>query len=110
MKILWVSRHEPLKEQVSELRQVFGNVRVDQYGEIIYNVAQLLKVYDDGLYDEMVVVLPVQIISQLLLAGVKPLKPVLHRQMVGGGEVRLVHHHFERILKLEYCSEVLVGE
>lgn len=110
IKILWVSRHEPLREQVEELEQAFGKVEITRYCDIVYNVAQLMEVYDDGEYDEMVVVLPVQLIRQLVMVGVKPLKPVLHREVIGFGEVRLRHHHFERILYIDYVSEPLIGE
>lgn len=110
IKILWVSRHKPLREQVEELEQAFGKVEITRYCDIVYNVAQLMEVYDDGEYDEMVVVLPVQLIRQLVIMGVKPLKPVLHREVIGFGEVRLQHHHFERILYIDYVSEPLMGE
>lgn len=110
VRILWVSRHEPLKEQVEELQQAFGEVEITRYCDVVYSVAQLMEVYDDGEYDEMVVVLPVQLIRQLVMMGVKPLKPVLHREVIGFGEVRLRHHHFERILYIDYVSEPLIGE
>lgn len=110
VRILWVSRHEPLKEQVEELQQAFGEVEITRYCDVVYSVAQLMEVYDDGEYDEMVVVLPVQLIRQLVMMGVKPLKPVLHREVIGFGEVRLRHHHFERILYIDYVSEPLMGE
>ena len=110
IKILWVSRHEPLREQVEELEQAFGEVEITRYCDVVYNVAQLMEVYDDGEYDEMVVVLPVELIRQLVMVGVKPLKPVLHREVIGFGEVRLRHHHFERIMYIDYVSEPLIGE
>ena len=110
VKILWVSRHEPLREQLDELQQAFGDVEITRYCEVVYTVAQLLEVYDDGMYDEMIVVLPVESIRQLILMGVRPLKAVLHREVIGYGEVRLTHHHFERILYVDVQSVPLLGE
>ena len=69
-----------------------------------------MEVYDDGEYDEMVVVLSVQLIRQLVIMGVKPLKPVLHHEVIGFGEVRLRHYYFERIIYTDYVSEFLMGE
>ena len=110
IKILWVSRHEPLREQVEELQQVFGDVEITRYCDIVYSGAQLVQVFDDGEYDEMVVVLPVELIRQLIIVGIQPLKPVLHREVIRFGEVRLRHHHFERIIYIDYVSEPLMGE
>ena len=44
VKILWVSRHEPLREQVEELEQVFGDVEITRYCDIVYSGAQLAQV------------------------------------------------------------------
>ena len=76
----------------------------------MYSGAQLVQVFDDGEYDEMVVVLPVELIRQLVIVGIQPLKPVLHREVIRFGEVRLRHHHFEGIMYIEYVSEPLIGE
>ena len=81
IRILWVSRHDPLTEQIDELTQAFGDIEIEQYVDVVYNVGQLLEVYDEGLFDEMVVVLPVEIIRQLILHGIKPLKAVMRREI-----------------------------
>lgn len=109
IKILWVSRHNPLPEQVDELTSVFGDIEITQYTDVVYSVGQLLEIYDDGMFDEMVVVLPVEMIRQLLVGGVKPLKAVMRREKISWNEVRLEHHHFERITCLEIQSEPLMG-
>jgi len=109
IRILWVSRHDPLTEQIDELTQAFRDIEIEQYVDVVYNVGQLLEVYDEGLFDEMVVVLPVEIIRQLILHGIKPLKAVMRREKISWNEVRLEHHHFERITCLEIQSEPLLG-
>lgn len=109
IKILWVSRHNPLPEQIDELTLAFGDIEITQYTDVVYSVGQLLEMFDDGMFDEMVVVLPVEMIRQLLVGGVRPLKAVMRREKISWNEVRLEHHHFERIICLEIQSEPLMG-
>lgn len=126
MRILWISRHSPLKAQIDALREVFGDVEIVQYDKHVRDadhVLELIAYYDA---QEVVVVLPLSIIAHILQKGVKPLymrMEVIHHPCEGPskctdfdpdrdywdpGSKR--HYRFvaiERIIKLEMVTEKL---
>lgn len=74
MKILWVSRHEPLESQRRELKRLYGeDVIIDQHDKPYANAAEILKVYRRGFYDEMVLVAPLSVCKVIVSYGIKPL-------------------------------------
>lgn len=73
VKILWISKHEPLKVQREELKRRYGNVEIIWYPHFIKNakhVVELMKKYEA---DEVVTVLPLTMIKHLVEMGVKPI-------------------------------------
>ena len=53
-----MSRHQPLQSQVDELDRIFGGCEVVQDPNPFEDAADIIKRYEDGGYDEIVVVAP----------------------------------------------------
>lgn len=73
LKILWVSRHEPVRSQIEWLRRKFGEVQIDQDPRPFDSAEDIVKRYKDGAYDDMVVVAPLSVIAKLLERRIYPL-------------------------------------
>ena len=72
--ILWDSRNHPLKSQLKELRRLFGeDVQVDVYDKSYTRPSDVLKIYKQKPYDEMVIIAPLSICRQIVGYGYKPL-------------------------------------
>lgn len=73
MKVLWMSRHQPLQSQLDELDRIFGGCEVVQDPKPFEDASDIQKRYEDGGYDEIVVVAPLSVIAKLTEAGLRPL-------------------------------------
>lgn len=124
-RVLWVSRHRPLKAQVEALRRAFGEVEISIHDEQVKDVDHLLGLIRRHRADEVVCVLPVSIIMRLVERGWRPLwseMELLHRDCEGYGcpeygadsdvimESPSVTRHyrfreFRRILRFEMVTE-----
>lgn len=65
-KILWLSRHDILPEQVAELRSAFGKVEFVKHGQGVESGAEVFQLFNDLDRNEMVVVLPLPLLAELL--------------------------------------------
>ena len=103
MKILWLSRHEPQKTQVDELKEVFGNVEIIQENKTIEDVKEIKRLMQEYNADEVVAVLPINLLGSLTELGIYPLRAVMERE-VNEGSVEFKHKYFERIkgIKVDY--------
>ena len=73
-KVYWLSRHQPLPSQLAELRRLFGeDVIVEQDPKPFDSVDDILSRFHQSGADELLVVAPLSVISQLVQRGVKPL-------------------------------------
>ena len=109
-KIVWLSRHDPQKSQIEELKKFFGAVEIVQVSAVINNVSEIIKIMEENGAEEIVVVLPPNLISELLRLGVKPLRAVMERILHDDGSVEFKHSHFERIIKIEIITKRLGEE
>lgn len=73
MKILWLSRHEPLSVQADWLKRYFGSVEVSRDVNPFTSAEEIQKRYVEGGYDDLVVVAPLSVIARLTELGIKPL-------------------------------------
>ena len=74
-KILWLSRHEPEKEQIDELNEVFGEIEITQVKQFIKSIGHIVKLMGSE-YDEAVVVLPYSLRVQMVEKGLRPIVSV----------------------------------
>ncbi len=110
INILWVSRHPPKDEQKIELEEVFGHVHFIQISKTIkdgWEVTDLKEKYET---EEVVAVLPIQIMAQLTRMGIEPIRAIMDRNVKENGDVEFVHERFERIEKVEIITSSLLGD
>ena len=96
-KILWLSRHDPNSEQIQELNRIFNfkyelviiDKRVDNAKEVI----DLMEV--NGV-DDIIAVLPLELIEELIRLGVKPIRANMKFE-----NNKFLFKHFERVMKIE---------
>lgn len=74
-KILWLSRHNPEKEQIDELKEIFGEIEITQVKEFIKSINHIVKLMGSE-YDEAVVVLPYSLRVQMVEKGLRPIVSV----------------------------------
>lgn len=73
-RVLWLSRHPPLKAQEDTLKSRFGpgtSMIIDT--RPFQNAKDIARRFRAGNYDEMVAVAPLSVIQQLCREGLKPL-------------------------------------
>jgi len=73
-RILWLSRHKPLKSEIDELSRIFGDIHVIQYPNKVENAEHVLNLIEYFGADEVVAVLPLTIVKKISEKGVKPLR------------------------------------
>ncbi|GAB7387378.1 hypothetical protein BSNK01_12140 [Bacillaceae bacterium] len=116
MRILWLSRHAPLPEQVAALEKKFGSVEIVQISKTVSSAAEVVELLRENNCEEMVVVLPVPILADLTnprICPVKPIRAVMDRiptgrtNEKGEPEFEFIFSHFERVEKVEVVTSPL---
>jgi len=64
VKVLWVSRHKPLKVQLEELKRIFGDYSLKQYSGIVPNAGWLMNYVKTHGYDVVIPVLPLTVVAR----------------------------------------------
>lgn len=102
MKVLWVSRHEPLESQLKELQRLFGaDVQVDRHTKAYANAAEVVRVYRRGFYDEMVLIAPLSVCKVIATFGIKPLYSDMEQIEKGDPRIELtVNNTREKLEKV----------
>jgi len=73
IRILWVSRHEPLPSQEAALKERFGEIEIHRDPRPFSSAEDIYDRFRRGGYDEMVVVAPLSVIAKLCELGIRPL-------------------------------------
>lgn len=110
MKVLWVSRHSPGDDELTELGKIYGaDTLVEQYTEqkvVVEGLSLTIQKYD---YDIVCASLPVKLNQMLLRVLLIPLiRPVYyhrdaHGNVTAGNRGKFVG--FERVYRIEVLSE-----
>lgn len=108
--MLWLSRHEPQEEQVSELERIFGEVEITQVSKTVSGTPEVLNLMQEHGAEELVAVLPIGLIAELTEKGVHPIRAVMKRELNEKGEAIFSHDHFERIMQIGIISHPLEEE
>lgn len=109
-RILWISNsHNPSREQISELKSLFGrDTYIELYKELITSGDEVVKLYREGNYKELVVVLPNKMISEIVARGEHPIRPLM-KKVKGLNGIEYEHVGFARVIKHEYQEVILRG-
>ena len=100
-RILWISRHEPLEDQLDELKKRFGEVEIEQVsqyfnsGKSVYNLMQEMDC------DAIVTILPIDYMAELNDLGVNPLIAIMRRYYNSKDKAKFSHEKFVRVNELE---------
>ena len=112
-RILWLSRHHPEPLQRDLLSEKFGEVTIIVYEKSVDTALDVLTIFQAEGCHEMVVVLPVDILAELisllkkLNMIVRPLRAVMKRELLDHGGIANQFSHFERIIDLYLLTEPL---
>lgn len=106
-RILWVSRHPPMKKQLEELKRCFGQrVAIINVPKIITSVDEVISMKKELNCDEMVVVLSMWLVEELVKKGEKPIVAIMRKKLVNDKPI-LVHEKFVRIVDMNIVFEEL---
>ena len=105
-RILWMSRHKPLRSQIRELERLFGDIEVVQDANPFSDAKDIVQRFREGGFDDIVVVAPLSVIKHLCLLGVHPLWAEMELCSPEEAEVLASGRHyrfkeFKRIVKVE---------
>jgi len=112
-RILWLSRHHPEPLQREVLTEKFGEVTVIVYEKSVNSALDVLTIFQAEGCHEMVLVLPVDILAELISLLkkqqmiVRPIRAVMKREVLDHGGVASQFSHFERITDLYLLTEPL---
>lgn len=68
-----MSKHQPLDKQLDWLRAKFGAIEVKQDPKPFNSAEDIAKRYQDGGFNEMVVVAPLSVVARLIDLKIRPL-------------------------------------
>lgn len=88
-KILWMSRHSPLDRQLDWLLAKFGEIEVKQDPTPFSSAEDIATRFEEGGYDEMVVVAPLSVIARLIDLKIRPLWSEMEEVSLDQAEVRM---------------------
>ncbi|MCL6442103.1 MAG: hypothetical protein K6T83_01330 [Alicyclobacillus sp.] len=110
LRVLWWSRHPPTEGQITVLEQRLAperGVELVQINRSAQSAKEIVNTFLAVGADEMVVVLPLDILAELMMEldsrglTVRPLRAVMDRTVHAGGDVLFCFRRFERILRVE---------
>lgn len=108
-RILWLSRHAPMPEQVAELERCLGRVEIVPVGETVSSAERVGELLDAHRCTELVAVLPVDLLAEVcaIRPGLRPIRAVMERRVEPDGSTSYRHRSFERITRLVLERESL---
>jgi hypothetical protein len=107
MKLLWLSRHDPFKEQVKELNEIFDeSLEIIMHRNAVKTGSEVVQIMKRNKADEVCAVLPINLIEEIMNLGVQPIRAQMRRIISKKGVV-FVHNHFYRVKKLDMVCEIL---
>jgi len=116
-RVLWLSRHAPTEEQCLDLEATLGPVEIIQHTESVRDAEEVIFLMAEHKCNEIVAVLPLNILADLVKRGIKPIRAVMERKVIRKGlsdgeetlEAEFKFKYFERVLKVEVETERLGG-
>lgn len=117
MKILWLSRHELNESQLNDLKRIYGTTEIKNVSMMVKSAEDVIEAGKDC--DILAVVLPPQVIAELIKKTDKPVIRAINNRMPTGKKVinprngceedEYVFQHggWERVIKVEVVTEKL---
>lgn len=108
--VMWLSRHEPTDEQKAVLEDKLAGgeaqLCIHQISKSVTNGSEVVNLFLECFADEMVVVLPLDILADLVTnlreKGIaqKPIRAVMRRLLASDGSVSFQFERFERVVNI----------
>ena len=108
-RVLWLSRHAPTEEQTQELERILGPCEIVQVSRTVNSGKEVKDLLRENQCDEIVAVLPLNILQQVISQGIQPIRAVMSRELKENGEAVFHFQHFERVLEVTVRTERLGG-
>ena len=106
MRLVWVSRHDLKPENHEILKKAFGDYEVIQFPKTVKDINTLIDFANANNADAYVVVLPPDLIQQLLVRDNRPIyRFIVERREKENGEVEFIPKGLERIVRIEVIVE-----
>jgi len=94
--------------QVEDLKRIYGeDVKVIQVHENIKSIDRIIELMREYPVNDIVVVLPIELIQQLIERGIRPLRAKMERVIRDDGTCEFKHMYFERIKNVKIETERL---
>lgn len=118
-KILWLSRHGMTIEQSADLNRIYGDIEIIQHAESVKNAKEVVDIAANHGCDVLAVVLPPNILSDLVNSQKKPVIRAKANRVPTGkkiinpatgneeDEFKFEHAGWERVVKVEIITEDL---
>jgi hypothetical protein len=88
VKVLWVSRNNPIPSQIKELQKLFGDdVNIHLDNKPFSAAGDIVTRFRKGNYDEMVLIAPLTVCKVMCDFGIKPLWSEMKRVPPSQSEV-----------------------
>jgi len=108
-RVLWLSRHAPTEEQTQELERILGPCEIIQVSKTVNSGKEVKDLMRENQCDELVAVLPLNILQQVIAQGIQPIRAVMQRELKENGNVEFHFQHFERVLEVTVKTKRLGG-
>ncbi|MBO0887473.1 hypothetical protein J2P12_00070 [Candidatus Bathyarchaeota archaeon] len=109
-KIIWVSRHAPLKSQISELERLFPKHTLVIEKRPFSSAEQIVKRFREAEGDEMVVVAPWSVMRQIIKLGIRPIYAEMKPTTSADAESVIVSgrkkRRYYKFVGFSYCTDV----
>ena len=106
-RILWLSRHSPTIEQQQSLESILGEpLDLIQVSTTVKSAYEVREIIDKQNCDDIVVILPLNIIAQLCSIGIYPIRPVQSQKEVNGKTIT-DYNSFVRVENVEVTQRNL---
>jgi len=108
INVLWLSRHDPTEQQITELEEKLGKpLQIFQIDKRVATVSEIIELMNRYMCTEIVAVLPISMLSQLLKQGVKPIRAVMKYDPELPPDQEPEFQKFVRVVKVEIIEQDL---
>ena len=111
MKILRLTRHAIVPDQLIELQYIFGDdAKIVEVSETVPNAARVVELVREHAADVVEAVLPLPLMADLLkiIGDVPVIRAITRREFdATGTKASFVFDHYERIVRVEVVTERL---
>jgi len=102
--ILWLLKYPPQPNQVKELEDIFGDIKIKHVPTIIGDSSEVIDLMEKHFANHVVATLPIQVIADLTLLGIYPICPSWRKELNDAGETIFIHDHFDQVKGVEIVS------